>query len=862
MKALSASENMLKVVFSDDYDFVIPRYQRPYAWTQEHALELFDDLYEHFQATRNLADAEKLPYFLGSVVLIKNENAPLAEVIDGQQRLTTLTILFAAMRDQARDGKLRAEFQTLYQSEAQKLKKIAAKPRLTLRECDQAFFHERVQATDDFSAIQTLISSELKTESQKRIYENSLALLSRIQRLLPTDEELSDFGEFLLNRCFLAVVSTPTQESAFRVFAVLNNRGLDLLPCDVLKSEIIGRIDAESQEKYANAWERFERSLGRKTFNELFGHILSIYYPNRTQGKLLEHFRGRLLKDVATPEATRRFFDDVISPCAEYFRDLKRGILRLDNKSNAVFSPFATELNALSQVEFSDWVPVALAFLLRCREEKSAPTDLARFFRKLERLTSYLYLCSKDVKKRGERFASVLKDLQEVDGDAWQESIELTPTEQREFLETLDGPVYELPTSNRRRFLLLRLDSFIAETGAVYDAKIATVEHVLPQKPTSEYWQNRWSEEERSTWLHRVGNLVPLSGRKNSKAQNFDFPKKRDAYFLNDAKTSPYALTAQLLAETDWTPAIVATRQKRLLTAFAKHWKLVGCDAPQEKVVSDVSGDAQSQLAAQNFRLDFWSRFSAKLLAATDLKSTQTPSADRSFDVRLGASGVALSARCRFLQREIELRLYLTSGKKALYLPALEANRATLEKLAGRPLDFAPTAPGKDQVIVLKTFDVEPGDAASVETILERLTEATAAFRQTLRPLVAKQAENVKSISVWTLESRPFYNDCRKLFEEFRTEIVRRFPDIRQDVRKLYVAFSAQKSVVDVEFQKKGLRLHVNLKFPEVVDPDGVCLDLTGKGHWGSGDVGVYVRNRADVDKALRIVEQSYRKNS
>ena len=862
MKTLSASENMLKVVFSDDYDFVIPRYQRPYAWTQEHALELFDDLYEHFQATRNLGDAEKLPYFLGSVVLIKNENASLAEVIDGQQRLTTLTILFAAMRDQARDADLRADFQALYQSKAQKLKKIAAKPRLKLRECDQAFFNERVQATDDFSAIQTLISAELKTESQKRIYENSLALLSRVQRLLSTDEELGEFGEFILNRCFLAVVSTPTQESAFRVFSILNNRGLDLLPCDVLKSEIIGRLDVKSQEKYANAWERFERSLGRKTFNELFGHILSIYYPNRTQGKLLELFRNRLLKDVATPEATRRFFDDVLSPCAEYFRDLKRGTLRTVDGSNAVLSPLSTILNALSQVEFSDWVPVALAFLLRVREQQPAASDVERFFGKLERLTSYLYLCSKDAKKRGERFANILKDLQEID-DAWQESLELSPTEQREFLETLDGPVYELPTPNRRRFLLLRLDAFIAETGAVYDVKRATVEHVLPQKSTSEYWRKRWSEEERSTWLHRVGNLVPLSGRKNSKAQNFDFPKKRDAYFLNDNKTTPYALTAQLLGETDWTPAIVEARQKRLLAAFAKHWELDGCDILLEKVVSGVSDDANSQLAAQNFRFEFWSRFSAKLLAATDLKSTQTPSGDRSFEVRLGASGVALSARCRFLQKEFELRLYLTSGKKALYIPTFETNRATLENLAGRPLDFAPTAPGKDQVIVLKTFDFEPSDAANVETVLEQLTKATAAFRQTLRPLVAEQAANTKNISVWTLEQHyPHYATQRELFEYFREELLRRFPDIKQVINKFYVSYRMTKSVVDVEIQKQKLKLAVNLTFDETFDPDNVCFNITDKGHLGSGDVGVYIRDRADVPKALRVVEQSYRKNS
>ncbi|MBQ9800318.1 MAG: hypothetical protein IJO40_10315, partial [Thermoguttaceae bacterium] len=107
-----------------------------------------------------------------------------------------------------------------------------------------------------------------------------------------------------------------------------------------------------------------------------------------------------------------------------------------------------------------------------------------------------------------------------------------------------------------------------------------------------------------------------------------------------------------------------------------------------------------------------------------------------------------------------------------------------------------------------------------------------------------------------------YYDDCRELFDGFRAELAQHFPAIKQVIRKRYVVFCVQKNVVNVEFQKQGLRLHVNLKFPEVVDPDGVCLDLTDKGHWGSGDVGVYVRTRDDLGPALRVVEQSYRKNS
>lgn len=90
-KKISGAEYPLAKIFSSEFDYVIPPYQRPYAWTRDQAGELFDDLYDFFEKEREDS------YFLGSIVLIKDEGKPLAEVIDGQQRLTTLTILLAAL---------------------------------------------------------------------------------------------------------------------------------------------------------------------------------------------------------------------------------------------------------------------------------------------------------------------------------------------------------------------------------------------------------------------------------------------------------------------------------------------------------------------------------------------------------------------------------------------------------------------------------------------------------------------------------------------------------------------------------------------------------------------------------------------
>ncbi len=100
---LTAHEQPISRIFSDDYVFRIPPYQRPYAWTTEQARELFDDLVDFMRS--GPGDIESLPpYFLGSIVLIKPETSPEADVVDGQQRLITLTLLFSAIRANSAPG--------------------------------------------------------------------------------------------------------------------------------------------------------------------------------------------------------------------------------------------------------------------------------------------------------------------------------------------------------------------------------------------------------------------------------------------------------------------------------------------------------------------------------------------------------------------------------------------------------------------------------------------------------------------------------------------------------------------------------------------------------------------------------------
>ena len=99
----------------------------------------------------------------------------------------------------------------------------------------------------------------------------------------------------------------------------------------------------------------------------------------------------------------------------------------------------------------------------------------------------------------------------------------------------------------------------------------------------------------------------------------------------------------------------------------------------------------------------------------------------------------------------------------------------------------------------------------------------------------------------------------KTLFEVLDRRIQNLSPDVKREFKKLYVAYKLDTNFVDIVFQKQRLRISVNMKFSEVLDPNGICRDITGLGRWGNGDVELYMEHTSDVDQIMEIVEQSYR---
>ena len=557
LSPIEAHERVIGRIFSDDYAFEIPPYQRPYAWETEQARDLLNDLLEAMDDT----EASGGVYFLGSIVLIKTPSAAASKVVDGQQRLTTLTILLSVLRDLTADLALKLGRASYVHQVANPDTGAADRHRLLLRERDREFFHKAIQvagATDDLPDSSRLAGSQLRLVENAALYRARLSGMDETRR--------NRLVAFIIQRCYLVVVAVPTADAARRIFTVLNARGLDLTATDILKADLLDRAGQGREDAIAKRWEAVELALGREPFVEIFGHIRMIHEREKPRSALETAFAKVVAPFRGDADA---FVSDVLEPAADAYALL--------SDTSAVRSQFGGEaaraLRSLNRIDNKDWVPPAALRLLRRR-----PSDrdaVAKFLIDLERLAYCLFVTRADVNERMARFADVMDEFEPRAGKTKSGlGLELSSEEVVAFREALDGALYR--KSRVCRPVLQRLDEALSSGGAEYDEPIISIEHVLPQTvdPGGE-WDGLFPDETlRASWTHRLANLVLLTRRINTKASNWSFQRKTDEYFKGSDGTTPFHITQQVQAQPAWTLAVLQQRQTDLTARLATLWRL------------------------------------------------------------------------------------------------------------------------------------------------------------------------------------------------------------------------------------------------------------------------------------------------
>lgn len=556
---MEAFEKRIMDVFNNDFVFSIPQYQRPYSWGIDNVIELFDDIYEASDVMH-----QQSSYFLGSIVLIRPNNSRECEIIDGQQRLTSLALLFTALRNSfasigENDG--RGAMQDRILEVGNPITGAENQFRLTIRPRDNNFLTNNVLQPDTFEQLENIDPTRLEAP-QRKLRENALALQEKVD-FIP-DPERIQLATYLVQHTYLVMVITPDLDSAFRIFSVLNDRGLPLTAADILKADLIGAIQNQDiQAEYNEKWEEAEATLDTNRFADLFSHIRMIHRRRKLSGTVLAELR-QVLQDnpILSPQ---NFIDNELCPYANAFSEILTSSFESVNNAEEINRYFGY----LRRLRDTDW---QAPLILYVSNHRNNPAEILNFLENLERLAMMMWLCRYTSNQRIERYGRIIGDI--INNEVLPEALQLENQEKENFVSVLNGEIYILSPPQKRKAILLRLDESLAGAGADYNVPVITIEHILPQTPPDnsewlQWWEN---EQNRESNLHRLGNLTLINRRQNSAAKNYDFNRKKIAYFFGAQDASPFVMTNELRGINDWTPAEFERRQGRYVGILRAIW--------------------------------------------------------------------------------------------------------------------------------------------------------------------------------------------------------------------------------------------------------------------------------------------------
>ena len=545
-------------LLSADRHFAIPSFQRNYCWTAREVSQLTADIWLGLVEARQLA-GNYGGLLLGSIVVVDGQAEAAAAngaalVIDGKQRLTTLSILLAALRDRLGDAAPWIADLIWYPDTEAGVGE--SKARLLLDPEEDSYFELQVlrpgvsrdpyEPSGDAQGIRGI------RECQQAIVED---LEGR------SDADLMDLAVFLRDLVAVVLISAPDIDTGFRIFLTTNHRGKPLSSTDILKAELMAGVPEKSREQRLEQWRAAEKTLG-SDFEDLPGYLRAVH--GKAHGATIRE----VLEISQKHGSTERFLDTVMFPLAEKLHP----ILNAAHSGSPLSARINRSLRHLNWLRARDWVPPALAYVSRFPNENYG---LADFLEAVERLAYGMQVIGFGSDRRIARYRTVIEMLgMERPLDLAANPLMLSDDEQRNFQLNAFNNLYQRNQSSCK-LLLKRLSASYSGDESTSSLNDVTVEHVLPRNlPANSGWRLQIpNAEEREACSRLLGNLVLVTKQQNQVARNHDFEAKLRVFFPN-GHTSPHAITNQIMRQRSWRAEDIRARDAELASRVSELWQL------------------------------------------------------------------------------------------------------------------------------------------------------------------------------------------------------------------------------------------------------------------------------------------------
>lgn len=573
-----------------DHPFLIPEYQRPYAWTEDEVKTLFEDIKEF---ASKVTQSDRTTYFLGSVITFTNENDE-QEIIDGQQRITSIMLL------------LRAIYTKLEQYE-QPSKEVA-----TLKSKIEPLLWKIIDKfTDEVDMNIPLIKSEVINNEGNKIlfdilkngyvekkakdnYSKNYSVFCDLLTDFAKEEPMSfyNFVLVLIDKAILLPVSTDTQDTALTIFETLNNRGKPLSDSDIFKAKIYNHLsDKDSKSLFILDWQKLEsesEDVGL-TISQLFNYYA--FYLRAKAGDISTSTPG-LRRYFAQNGFERLFEEDLlthINDILNLWKVVNRGTV-LDGQDWSSDTEIKQTLDILSSYPNEFWKYPVISYYLTHKEEEKFKQNFHLFLR---------WLCSNLIVRY-----VVNPSINFVKGDICKLNVETIKCQKPiivfKEVDFSDFKQKVISPNNKLVRMLLKLLAYEDQDDLLpVDWEI---EHILPQK-----WEPTYLEGANKDMIleniEHLGNKVPFEKQLNIQASNNYFSVKKEDY-----KKSSIIMTQKLVEwpGTNWKVEEIISRDALLKEQFEKitnRWILDYNDS----VNKDEQKPSEEDLARiEDFRKKGW----------------------------------------------------------------------------------------------------------------------------------------------------------------------------------------------------------------------------------------------------------------
>ena len=554
MKGIQGTSNeTYRKLMGNGLRYEVPKFQRDYSWEAEH----WDDLWQDILLVLNNEENE---HYMGYLVLQTGDNKVFT-IIDGQQRLTTLSILmlgvlkllndFIAKGIEKNDNELRIDSYRKSYIGSLNTVTLISDNKLKLNRNSDDYYRNNIVLLKDLPLRNT-------NTSEKQMRDCFLWFYNKLSKQFKSGHEIAEFVETIVDKLYFTVITVTDQINAFKVFETLNARGVQLSSADLLKNYLFSVIDQTNPykseiEELENLWSRIIGKLG----NDKFEDYLRYYWNSKNKIVRKNQLFKTIRNAIKTKEDTFKLIRDLDDTADLYI---------------AIQDPYS---------EFWTETPEVKKYIgeLKLFQIKQTNSLLLAAYKNLshssfQKITKAVSIISLRYNIIGglnpnEQEEAYNKVANEISSNKIFDikSLQSIYVQDDNFENDFSTKQFKNTSRNHKivKYLFSKIELYLYKNEINPDSDIYTIEHVLPES-ADERWGD-FSDEIINRSVYRLGNLTLLEKQLNREADTHQFEEKKRFYLQSNSE-----LTKSIVQDYDiWNEAKIALRQKEL----AKHAKAI-----------------------------------------------------------------------------------------------------------------------------------------------------------------------------------------------------------------------------------------------------------------------------------------------